>query len=411
VDRRSGQPIAGTDLELIGSWTRRSAVTAADGKARFQQLRADDFSLCAFDEDDGYIDGCFVDPQSGVSDSVELLPGEARSVEVQLDAGLSIEGVVTDRLTNLPLANTEVLLVLFDGTSGLEVASTVTSTGAQGEYRVQGIEPGQYRVLALASPGKYPYYERRLYGDVRCTPDGCPAGQGTVIDLSRPHEGIDFRLGPSAVLSGKVIDVQSGAGVPGIEVRAMKYLLFSSPTIGKAVTDLSGRYAISHLPEADELRLGTSNMVGYFNQRWPGEPCTEADCDEGDDIVLGPGLKSEGFDFSLIRGPSISGTVSNRLTRRPARARLEIYNEQGQRIFVDLTDGGRYRTRALPVGIYSVRATNLNDAADCEYFRASPCSAGRAAATPVVIGAAGDAVSIDLSISEQVIAADGFESD
>ena len=368
---------------------------------RFEGLRADEYMFCAEDDDDAYVYACLTD--------VFLTPGEVRDVELQLERGFSVEGTILDRLTDAPMADMQATFGFIDETDG-ETYWESAMTDASGVYRLHGLRPGSYRVSASLGNEGYPYFETRLFGDVRCAPAGCPEGEGSVVELVEAVQGVDFRIGPAAGLSGRIVDVATGTAIPNVTVSALLMSMTGPYAYAGTVTDEDGKFSLTYLKEGFQ-RLRTSEAGGYLDQRWPGETCQGYHCNMGQEFELGPTLPSDGFDFSLSRGHGIPGALVNAITGKAVRARIEVLDEEGFRVWSGLADTGTYATGALMPGSYHVMGVNPDDNSDCEYFFMTPCSKGAAAATPVIVTETEGAASIDLAIDGEVIAADGFEPD
>ncbi|MBL8862913.1 MAG: carboxypeptidase regulatory-like domain-containing protein [Planctomycetes bacterium] len=90
---------------------------------------------------------------------LEPLPGEARTVHVELESGDTIEGVVFERRTRRPLGGARVVLARAltasarsDSAWDDEVLEATTSDPATGHYRFAGLPAGEYRLRAELGP-------------------------------------------------------------------------------------------------------------------------------------------------------------------------------------------------------------------------------------------------------------------
>lgn len=123
---------------------------------------------------------------------VAIDPDAEAWVEFALDAGLSISGRVTDR-EGRAIAGAEVSA----RSRGRGGASA--STDADGTYEIEGLRSGTY--------------------DLEADADGYVAAERE--DVRAGASGIDFRLGRSGVLAGRVVWRGSGSPIEGAEVRAV----------------------------------------------------------------------------------------------------------------------------------------------------------------------------------------------
>src|SRR5580658_8881295 len=126
----------------------------------------------------------------------------------------AMEGQVTNALTGTPLRKASITLNRQNGgpvTPGTRSSYSAT-TDATGHFSVSGIEPGRYRVNA-----DHTGYLNMQYNARR------PGGPGTALDLGRAQKmtGVDFRLTPHGVVSGKITD-EDGDPVQGVQMQLMR---------------------------------------------------------------------------------------------------------------------------------------------------------------------------------------------
>ena len=141
-------------------------------------------------------------------ESVSVTIGEtSANVDVVLSRGDGISGKVVDGKTGVGVPY--VLLSIFDS-----VGTWVGFQGwtdASGEYRISGLSPGRYYLLALGT-GKY---DNQLFDRLPCASEECVITSGTAVEIVRGTEsaGIDFVLGD--VVEEQPLDVapvDSGGG-------------------------------------------------------------------------------------------------------------------------------------------------------------------------------------------------------
>ena len=149
--------------------------------------------------------------------SVRVPSGSPLSVELSL-AGV-IEGFVVDA-QDRPAAGAEVRV------SGIRASPQSVTTGEGGGFSVE-VEAGSYALSA-----------RR----------GEEAGAleaPLVVSGGRTVRDVRVRLGPGAVLEGRVVEKSSGGPVQGVHVDVSPYE--ASGDLGRAVTDAEGHFSVSAL--------------------------------------------------------------------------------------------------------------------------------------------------------------------
>ena len=126
----------------------------------------------------------------------------------------TIEGQVFNALGGTPLRKATITLNRQNSGPMPSGARTnyAATTDASGRYSITGVEPGAYRVNANHTGFLSMQYNARR-----------PEGPGTALDLGRAQKmtGVDFRLTPHGVVSGKITD-EDGDPVEGVQVQIMR---------------------------------------------------------------------------------------------------------------------------------------------------------------------------------------------
>ena len=276
-----------------------------------------------------------------------LSPGWA--AEAQGGAG-AVEGRVFDRDSGEPLAGVEVLATTaaFPGAGVPGQEGTVT-TGADGRYRIEGLEPGSYRAFVL-SPGNG--YIGQIYSDFECAFANASSGGGcaAVFEFAGDRFGvaagqtagdIDFPLDLGGEISGRVTDARTGEPVRLPVILTDRFGdLFTE--LDRSRPDASGAYRLRALP-AGAYRLIVPEIAGYAGVTV-----------DGVEASLGAVTT---VDIALERLPAISGTITEEGSGDPVGGgAVEIYDESGTRVAMAETDfEGTYLSEPLPDGTYFLR--------------------------------------------------------
>jgi hypothetical protein len=246
---------------------------------------------------------------------LELTLGE-NHVDIVLDAGLSIEGVVVDDAG----APVEGAAISAEGGSGRWYGpGGPLRTDLDGRFELRGLEPAAYRVTANAG-------ERG-------------SGRSELVELrDAPARDVVVRLEPGAVLPGMV----TGVGfddLPRVQVVARPM----GPLRGgrfHARPDFEGRFAIEGLPEG--------NVMLQAIRETDGRIVTET-------VTLEAGRRHLEVVLDFGAGATLSGIVRENGAPAPGAEIMLVGSEAGpQRILAD--QAGRY-VLGVPEGAIEIAAT------------------------------------------------------
>ena len=274
-------------------------------------------------------------------------PGTVTGIDIILERGGAIAGVVRDAETGGPLADVTVEIYLpIDGGPGPRWYLAAT-TDAAGNYRITRVPAGEHRVLAAAWDRGY---ELEFYREAT-TPEGA-----TPVTVVPPAEisGIDFTLVRSQPAEGGIggrVAEEDGQPIAGAVVTAIS--LAGNQGIG--VADSAGFYWISSLP-ADEyvVLAAASGHVGLFYQQalsWEDATPVRVDGQVfGIDFVL----PVSGNGRGVIRG-RVTNAAGSGIAQAGVYAELE--SETAPRGFALSASDGQFAIAGLSPGRYRVRAT------------------------------------------------------
>ena len=126
-----------------------------------------------------------------------------------------------------------------------------TTTGSTGAYTIAGLVAGSYRIGVVPknlTVNSFGYRLSSNYADASADDvANVTSWVGFADDVAVPASGVDVRLALPASFSGTITDAATGAGIPGIEVRAVTTYQWQriAPV---ALTDPYGRYTMAGLP-------------------------------------------------------------------------------------------------------------------------------------------------------------------
>jgi protocatechuate 3,4-dioxygenase beta subunit len=125
----------------------------------------------------------------------------------------TVEGTVSNALGGTPLRKASIHLNrMNNGPNSPARGNYSGSTDASGHYSITGVEPGTYRISV-----DHTGYLSMQYNARR------PGGPGTPLDVGRAQKmtGVDFRLTPHGVVSGKVTD-EDGDPIEGVQLQLLR---------------------------------------------------------------------------------------------------------------------------------------------------------------------------------------------
>ncbi len=162
----------------------------------------------------------------------------------------SISGIVTDSLTGNPIPNARVTAC------GPSCGWAITNEN--GEYIIENLIPGEYRVTANAMN----YFPKRYPEMVTVSPN-----QNTPnIDFQLVRRFMPPPRGTGSI-SGVVLDSLTNQPIANAQVVAMLLLGRRPRIIGRAITNENGEYIIENLPTGDYIVI--ARAFNYYPKRYP----------------------------------------------------------------------------------------------------------------------------------------------
>jgi len=282
--------------------------------------------------------------------SVESVP-----VESSRGSGSGvIRGFVRSATNESPLDGAQVSLYT---SGGVFISSEYTDS--IGRYIIDGLEAGEYVLLAEASN----QYAPTLYDGVMCSGGlgfGCQASQASLVAVAsdQVRDQINFELEKFGTVSGKVVDAQSGNGIYAtITVYDASYNFVNSTNAGYSSGEFSAVIPGSGL---HYLKISANN---YRSKMYDDVACDGDACD----LSQATGVQvdnDQNLDLGITdldRYVGMSGYLVDVNTGEPVTSygSVEILRaDNNQYMGSSGTDGQRHWSVAsIPPGSYHIRAS------------------------------------------------------
>lgn len=327
TDAESGRPLANVEVRgenVLDRGPGANARAGDDGRYILRGLAPGSYRILAEADEAAYIQQYYNNRLGW--DSADVVVVRAAEViedfNFVLEIGGTISGVVSDKVTGLPLQG-----VRIKSMSAEHNTESYANTDASGSYVLQGLAPGRHRIWTDDKPKNYIL---TFYRDVINWNDAdwiTVNGKGDV-------EGIDLSLEQGSSVSGRVLDAETGQPISGLNLRSR---LINGNDNARADTGLDGTYTMWGIP--DGMHEIIVNGRGYIEER--------IDLEIDGRSVIGD------FDISLTMGGAVSGTVIDADTGFPL-ANLEVHAEvpgDGRHVAWERTDAeGRFILQGLAPG-------------------------------------------------------------
>jgi hypothetical protein len=245
-----------------------------------------------------------------------------------------MEGTVYNALGGTPLRKATVNLNRQNG--GPDAAGRqrqlLGTSDASGHYAISGIEPGTYRVNV-----NHTGYLGMAYNARR------PDGPGTPLDLGRAQKmtGVDFRLTPHGVITGKITD-EDGDPLENVQIQIMHYVYNQGrkqlQQFGGAGTNDLGEYRISGVIPGKyylcamyrgrgimmDTGMPTGSQEDFVTTFFPGV----TDFTAASPIEMGPGDQMQGVNLRLNKTHTVrvSGHVADNTAPPPPATDTDFVN-------------------------------------------------------------------------------------
>ena len=265
-----------------------------------------------------------------------------------INAALSPGGIITGRVTSNAGAGIQSVGVsAYDATQSSSSSVVRNSvTDANGNYSVQGLSSGSYKVYFAPAAGNYlpEWYDGK---------GSFEAAKTVAVAVGATTEKIDAILDPGGIVSGRVTD-KSGKEIQGLHVRlydaSRSYSTIYS-YIESVYTDSSGRYSFEGLPtgiyKVFFQPVLTDHMPEWYNDKKSYSSANQ--------ISVTAGSTTPDINAALGPGNAISGRVTNTSGAPISYCYVYAYYVNGYFASLDSTDtDGKYRIVGLIDGCYKI---------------------------------------------------------
>jgi hypothetical protein len=257
-----------------------------------------------------------------------------------------IHGKVTDHLGE-PI---EGITVCAEGITMLVESKCDSSTDAEGEYSISGLQEASYRVGFHVESNPSLNYVPQWY-DGKAHPE-----EADPVELTEGEsKEIDAQLQTGGQIKGTVADNDTDAPIKGVEVCARLLGFFQDGEVGYCGrSDAAGEFTVKNLGTGQyRLEFRTEGHVNYVEEQLPEAPGSIPLTAGGVIEVkahLVPGIEIEGTLTEAGTGTPISGLLTPNSV--PSVCALDSATEA--RIKCARTEaGGQYSIPGLPPGTYA----------------------------------------------------------
>jgi protocatechuate 3,4-dioxygenase beta subunit len=319
VKDRQGEPVARARLyfsespgtPLGGGWDRRPAQATTDPEGRFV--------LSGLKPGTAYVTAIASGYRTRAAQAVQIPEeGQAPALEITLEPGTFLEGVVQDSRGN-PIPEARVHI---QGAAPHFFTNIVVADG-QGHYEISDLEPGSFEVQASLHNG--------------------PSAR-VVREIRPGRNRLDFKLSDGTEISGRIVDSQ-GSPVPGAEI-SLRAVFREGETAmfrqdAQVVSSTDGSFVIQSVSDGEYRLSGT--RPGFAPAAIPR--------------IQVSGAPVSGLELQLGPGAAIRGRVLGLEPATASRVRVRAHSADGETFRMGVVDpSGSYRIEDVPPGEWNLVA-------------------------------------------------------
>lgn len=356
TDSSTGQAIKGAEVMARAVGPRvglplRPASSTSDSKGEFviDRLDCGRYAVRAFR--DGYI-------VNGQPTILTLSPGQhVDGISVLLTPGGVISGHVVDE-TGKALSGASVELMKYSFATGrrdLNVMSNATTNKA-GEYRIEGLAPGQYFLRANVAPrsGTKPTRDERTYVPVYF-PNATDLTRASVLDIRPAQElaGMDLNLSPVRTFHVAGIVTENGVAKAGAEVTLLSDDGYTNFPGGQTSTDKTGHFEFFGLTQGSFVVVAQSASDDPRSKVFWGRGSLNLEDSNVND-----------FRVSVDKGQEVAGRLhlDSGITAELGKMTATLESQQPSAVRnllpelegTSIASDGEFRFRNVPAGTYSL---------------------------------------------------------
>ncbi|MCX6630096.1 MAG: carboxypeptidase-like regulatory domain-containing protein, partial [Candidatus Solibacter sp.] len=314
-------------------------------------------------------------------------PETATKTDKTKEPMASLEGQVMNALTGDPLKKVTLMLVNPRGGSRATArprgSRATAETDGGGKFRFQDIASGRYLLF-----GERTGFARQAYG-ARTNPI---SGTMLVFAAGKEVKDLRFKLSPSAVIAGKVLD-DEGEGIPNAAVMALKTMYDHGKKqflpIGAVQTNDVGEYRLGNLKGGKYVISATfrnlgMGLAGTSSAKPPADKPEPAftttfypnsnDPLAASPIDIGLGAEMRGMDIRMAKVKAFR--VKGKLSEAPGKTTIVFLTPKGQGITGLVTrnmalaqQDGSFEFKGVAPGSYLLNATGTDGLAQVGTMR------------------------------------------
>lgn len=290
-----------------------------------------------------------------------------------------ISGTVTEAVS--PFAGVEKIEVTVYEATGSELPVGFATTDASGQYTVEGLTGGSYKVEFAPEFGSNLNYVTQFYEGA----SSLAAAKPVAVVEGETTKNVDAKL----QVGGKIKGTVTEAAAPKGDLNNIEVTVYEASgnefAVGYATTDASGEYTVVGLATGSyKVKFSASFESGlnFVTQYYEGASSLVA----AKPIGVVQGETTEGIDAKLQVGGKVTGTVTDVVTHA-AVSSVYVFAVDSGEAFVGMAitnASGQYTILGLASGSYKIEFVDLggNSHYITQYYNAQPSFAS---ANPVSV--------------------------